>query len=50
MENGGGTLNVLPVATLELKTDFTQSVADAIGQYKTSRFYELAKVADAAGA
>jgi hypothetical protein len=25
MENGGGTLNVLPVATLELKTDFTQS-------------------------
>jgi type I restriction enzyme R subunit len=30
-------VNGLPVATLELKTDFTQSVADAIEQYKTSR-------------
>jgi len=30
-------VNGLPVATLELKTDFTQSVADAITQYKTSR-------------
>jgi type I restriction enzyme R subunit len=30
-------VNGLPVGTLELKTDFTQSVADAIEQYKTSR-------------
>ncbi len=30
-------VNGIPVATLELKTDFTQSVADAIEQYKTSR-------------
>lgn len=30
-------VNGLPVATAELKTDFTQSVADAIKQYKTSR-------------
>jgi len=30
-------VNGLPVATLELKTDFTQSVADAINQYKTTR-------------
>lgn len=30
-------VNGLPVATLELKTDFTQSVADAIQQYKTAR-------------
>ena len=30
-------VNGLPVATLELKTDFTQSVTDAINQYKTSR-------------
>ncbi len=30
-------VNGLPVATAELKTDFTQSVADAIEQYKTSR-------------
>jgi len=30
-------VNGLPVATLELKTDFTQSVADAIEQYKSSR-------------
>lgn len=30
-------VNGLPVATLELKTDFTQSVADAITQYKTTR-------------
>jgi type I restriction enzyme, R subunit len=30
-------VNGLPVATLELKTDFTQSVADAIQQYKTTR-------------
>jgi type I restriction enzyme R subunit len=30
-------VNGLPVATLELKTDFTQSVADAITQYKTAR-------------
>ena len=29
-------VNGLPVATLELKTDFTQSVADAIEQYKTT--------------
>lgn len=27
----------LPVATAELKTDYTRSVADAITQYKTSR-------------
>lgn len=30
-------VNGLPVATLELKTDFTQSVADAIEQYKKDR-------------
>lgn len=30
-------VNGLPVATLELKTDFTQSVTDAINQYKTNR-------------
>lgn len=30
-------VNGLPVATAELKTDFTQTVADAINQYKTSR-------------
>lgn len=30
-------VNGIPLATLELKTDFTQSVADAIRQYKTDR-------------
>jgi type I restriction enzyme R subunit len=30
-------VNGLPVATLELKTEFTQTIADAITQYKTSR-------------
>lgn len=30
-------VNGLPVATCELKTDFTQSVADAVEQYKTTR-------------
>lgn len=30
-------VNGLPVATVELKTDFTQTVSDAITQYKTSR-------------
>ncbi|WP_412539996.1 type I restriction endonuclease [Longispora sp. K20-0274] len=30
-------INGLPVATLELKTDFTQSVAEAIDQYKKAR-------------
>jgi type I restriction enzyme R subunit len=30
-------VNGLPVATLELKTDFTQSVTDAINQYKSHR-------------
>lgn len=30
-------VNGIPVATLELKTDFTQSVADAIRQYRTDR-------------
>ena len=30
-------VNGLPVATLELKTDFTQSVTEAIEQYKTTR-------------
>ena len=30
-------VNGLPVATAELKTDFTQTVTDAITQYKTSR-------------
>ncbi|QDW61350.1 type I restriction endonuclease subunit R [Oerskovia sp. KBS0722] len=30
-------VNGLPVATLELKTDFTQSVAEAIEQYKKDR-------------
>ena len=30
-------LNGLPVATVELKTDFTQSVQDAIDQYRFDR-------------
>ena len=30
-------LNGLPVATVELKTDFTQSVEDAIDQYRFDR-------------
>ena len=30
-------VNGLPVATLELKTDFTQNVQDAISQYRTDR-------------
>jgi type I restriction enzyme R subunit len=30
-------VNGLPVATLELKTDFTQSIADAMKQYRTDR-------------
>ena len=30
-------VNGIPVATAELKTDFTQSIADAVQQYKTSR-------------
>ena len=30
-------LNGLPVATVELKTDFTQSVGDAIDQYRFDR-------------
>ncbi|TFD52189.1 type I restriction endonuclease subunit R [Cryobacterium frigoriphilum] len=30
-------VNGLPVATLELKTDFTQNVQDAISQYRTHR-------------
>ncbi|MCV7383145.1 type I restriction endonuclease subunit R [Mycolicibacter longobardus] len=30
-------VNGLPVATAELKTDFTQTVADAITQYRTTR-------------
>ncbi|TIS90600.1 type I restriction endonuclease [Mesorhizobium sp.] len=30
-------LNGLPVATVEMKTDFTQSVADAVDQYKFDR-------------
>ena len=30
-------VNGLPVATLELKTDFTQSVTEAIQQYRTAR-------------
>lgn len=30
-------LNGLPVATVELKTDFTQNIDDAIWQYKTDR-------------
>lgn len=30
-------INGIPVATLELKTDFTQSIDDAIKQYKTDR-------------
>ncbi|CAN7554241.1 type I restriction endonuclease subunit R [Neorhizobium tomejilense] len=30
-------LNGVPVATLELKTDFTQSIADAIDQYRFDR-------------
>lgn len=30
-------LNGIPVATAELKTDFTQSVADAVDQYRFDR-------------
>lgn len=30
-------VNGIPVATAELKTDFTQSIADAVQQYKTQR-------------
>ncbi|WP_104199433.1 type I restriction endonuclease subunit R [Cryobacterium sp. Y29] len=30
-------INGLPVATIELKTDFTQNVQDAISQYRTDR-------------
>ena len=30
-------INGLPVATAELKTDFTQTITDAINQYRTSR-------------
>ena len=30
-------LNGVPVATVELKTDFTQSVNDAVDQYKFDR-------------
>ena len=30
-------VNGIPVATAELKTDFTQSVKDAVTQYKTAR-------------
>ena len=30
-------LNGVPVATVELKTDFTQSVTDAIDQYRFDR-------------
>lgn len=30
-------LNGIPVATVELKTDFTQSIADAIAQYQNDR-------------
>ncbi|TBN56477.1 type I restriction endonuclease subunit R [Glaciihabitans arcticus] len=30
-------VNGLPVATIELKTDFTQSVQDALAQYRTDR-------------
>ena len=30
-------LNGLPVATVELKTDFTQSIGDAIDQYRFDR-------------
>lgn len=33
----GFFINGLPVATVELKTDFTQSIDDAIYQYKTDR-------------
>lgn len=34
-------INGLPVATLELKTDFTQSITDAIGQYRNDRAAQL---------
>ncbi len=30
-------LNGMPVATVELKTDFTQSIGDAIDQYRFDR-------------
>ena len=30
-------LNGVPVATVELKTDFTQSIADAVDQYRFDR-------------
>ncbi|MFZ9464479.1 MAG: type I restriction endonuclease, partial [Vulcanococcus sp.] len=35
-------LNGLPVATVELKTDNTQSIDDAVWQYKTDRLPQLA--------
>jgi len=34
-------LNGVPVATVELKTDFTQSLGDAIDQYRFDRFPQL---------
>ena len=34
-------VNGLPVATIELKTELTQTVADAITQYKTSRLPKI---------
>ena len=33
-------INGIPTATLELKTDFTQSIEDAITQYKEDRIPE----------
>ncbi|HEX7005394.1 MAG TPA: type I restriction endonuclease [Trueperaceae bacterium] len=36
-------INGLPVGTVELKTDFTQRVEDAIAQYKTDRWPKSAK-------
>lgn len=33
----GFFINGIPVATVELKTDFTQAIEDAISQYKTDR-------------
>ena len=34
-------LNGVPVATVELKTDFTQSTADAVDQYRFDRQLRL---------
>jgi type I restriction enzyme, R subunit len=39
-------INGLPVATIELKTDFTQNINDAVGQYRKDRLPRNAKNKD----